>query len=428
MLIFEHLSKTAGTTFHGSYLPAAFPAAQRLVLRGSPDENAADLERAAALSGDASRQPAIIAGHFAGRLRGHFPSARFITLVREPVARAVSAYLHRVWDPAWNAAYGAFDPAVVKLVDFVESERLGEPYRNGQARVLLGPDFHELDDDAIRLRLAGRYATVGHTERFDEFVFSLHASEGLPLCLYNNRLVRRHRGGVEPGREECAAVRSYNAVDLRLHRIVSDDFEKWCRALPPDRSALLERYLRVLRQYREETHGDENQAIRLDERLTWWDQARFYYRLFGRLPTVRSDAATHETLALESLTVTTHAVFDVRGNSSAGFSTSALPWAYVATRRWPSGAEGLRLVVLVETGEMGLAVTDRDDGRRLLVQVSVGKTNAPIAVDLWPDRVPGELVFRNCAGGHFQAQLFSLQVLVGGADGHRMSGAAMASE
>jgi len=411
MLIFEHLSKTAGTTFHSSYLPAAFAPEQRLVLRGSPDGNAADQARAAAPGADAQRQPAIIAGHFAGKLREHFPAARFITLVREPVARAVSAYLHRVFHPGWHAAYGAFDPSAVKLVDFVASEKFGPPYRNGQAHVVLGADFHDLDDDAIRVRLARRYASVGHTERFDEFVFSLHVTEGLPICLFNNRLVRGACGDVEPSEEECAVVRSQNAVDRRLHRVVRDDFESWRQALSPDWSALLERYLRVLRQYREETHGDENVAVRLDESLTSWDQARWYYHLFGRFPTVRADAVACEMLPLHSVTGSANADYHVQGTASATFSTSGVPWAYIATRPWPPRAQGLRLVLLVERGELGIAVTDRNNSSQLLTQVSVGETTAPIAVDVWPASAAGELILRNWAGGRCSAKLLSLQVL-----------------
>jgi hypothetical protein len=411
MLIFEHLSRTAGTTFHSSYLPAAFAPEQRLVLRGNADENDADQGRAAALSADARRQLAIIAGHFAGKLREHFPGARFITLVREPVARAVSAYLHRVFHPGWHSAYGAFDPSAFRLVDFVESETFGQPYRNGQAQVLLGADFHDLDDDAIRVRLARRYASVGHTERFDEFVFSLHATEGLPICLYNNRLVRGRCGGVEPSEEECAVVRSHNAVDRRLHRVVCDEFENWRQALSPDQSAMLERYLLVLRQYREETHGDENVAVRLDESLTSWDQARLYYSIFGRFPTVRADAVAREMLPLDSVTGSADADFNLQGTASARFSTSPVPWAYIATRPWPPRAHGLRLLLLVESGEMGIAVTDSNNSSQLLTQLSVGETTAPIAVDLWPDGDAGELVLRNWAGGRCRAQLLSLQVL-----------------
>ncbi|MEP7305227.1 MAG: hypothetical protein ABJA98_06890 [Acidobacteriota bacterium] len=416
MLIFEHLSKTAGTTFHSSYLPAAFAPERRLVLRGSPDENAADQARAVEMSADAHRQPAVIAGHFAGKLREHFPGARFITLVREPVARAVSAYLHRVFHPGWHSAYGAFDPSVFKLVDFVESETFGPPYRNGQAHVLLGADFHDLDDDAIRARLARRYVSVGHTERFDEFVFSLHVTEGLPLCLFNNRLVRGRCGDIEPNEGERAVVRSHNVVDRRLHRVVRDDFEHWRQALSPDRSAMLERYLRVLRQYREETHGDENVAVRLDGSLTSWHQARWYYNIFDRFPTVGADAVAREILPLDSVTGCANADVNFQGTASATFSTSPVPWAYIATRPWPPRAQGLRLVLFVESGEVGIAVTDSNDRSQLLTQVSVGETTAPIAVDLWPDGAAGELVLRNWAGGLCRVKLLSLQVLERGVE------------
>src|SRR4029077_14466628 len=101
----------------------------------------------------------------------------------------------------------------------------------------------------------------------------------------------------------------------------------------------------------------------------------------------------------------------VQGKTSATLTTSPIPWAYAATQRWPPHAQGLRLTLLIESGEMGIAVTNSDDCNQFLAQVSVGRTSAPIAVDLWPEGAPGMLILRNWAGGHVRAQLCSLQVL-----------------
>ncbi len=89
--------------------------------------------------------------------------------------------------------------------------------RNAQSRILLGEDYEHLDNAGITQRLDARYMLVGYTEAFDEFVFMLHMTEGLPLCQYGNRLVRAERQSYQPSADDLARVRQANVVDTRLH-------------------------------------------------------------------------------------------------------------------------------------------------------------------------------------------------------------------
>ncbi len=171
--IFDHIFKSGGTTFHSSYLPAAFPPGESIVLRGFAEENREDLERLARLPDEEKSRIQIIAGHNAGRLRPHFPHARFITLVRDPVQRAISAYLHAKYHGDAYAIAGAeIREKQIGLGEFVEQDLFAARYaefvsvHDWQAKVLLGPeDAGATLTDAAGLasRIGRRFHLAGYT-------------------------------------------------------------------------------------------------------------------------------------------------------------------------------------------------------------------------------------------------------------------------
>jgi len=157
LLVFDHIPKTAGTTFRRSYLIAALSAKERWILAGGR-RNEEARERFLSLSFDERRHIRIVAGHDAEALRPHLPGARFLTIVRDPVARTISSYLHaRFHDD------GQMWPDVrdqnMSLGQFVD--RYIPP--NVQSRTVLGEDYEALDDAAMMQRLDERYSLVGYT-------------------------------------------------------------------------------------------------------------------------------------------------------------------------------------------------------------------------------------------------------------------------
>ena len=92
--IFEHIPKTAGTTFNLSYLAAAFPSEEIIIVPGYARQNREGLDNLIARPLSERLRLKMIAGHNTGLLRPHFPAARWLTLVRDPVERVISSYLH----------------------------------------------------------------------------------------------------------------------------------------------------------------------------------------------------------------------------------------------------------------------------------------------------------------------------------------------
>ena len=257
-LVFDHIPKTAGSTFNRSYLRAALPP-EELWLFAPRERNEGNRRQLLGLPAPRLRRIRVVAGHQTGELRADLPGARFVSVVRDPVDRAVSSYLHALHESKGQ-----------KLWEDVRRDQptLGEYARrlpaNLQSRTLLGDDFEALDDERMRRRLHERYVLVGCTEAFDEFVFLVHRIEGLPLCLYNNRLVRRERRDFVPPAADVEMLRVREAADVRLHAIVREEFRARVAALPAGARDALARYLDALRAYRVDTGGDVAQAVRLD--------------------------------------------------------------------------------------------------------------------------------------------------------------------
>jgi hypothetical protein len=277
LLVFDHIPKTAGTTFRRSYLTAALPRDERWILSGG-DQNAEDLQRFLQLSPQRRRRIRVVAGHYADALREQLPDARFITIVRDPVDRVVSSYLHALFHPGGDELWPDVRQHQMSLRDFANKYEVP----NAQTMQLLGEGC--VDEHAIRQRLNERYALVGYTEAFDQFVFLLHLMEGLPLCLYNNRLVRRERSRYQPSSDDVEFVRQVNAKDLLLHRVVRAEFQQRMAALPSVARTTAERYLKALDEFRTVTGGDERQSVRLDEAVEDQQAVRTFEFVFNRPP------------------------------------------------------------------------------------------------------------------------------------------------
>jgi hypothetical protein len=276
LLVFDHIPKTAGTTFRRSYLTCALPRDERLILSGG-EHNESERQRLISMPPDERQRLRIVAGHGAEALRPHLPGARFITLIRDPVDRAISSYLHARFHEGGDDLWAAVRQNGLTLGEFVQQY---EP-PDAQSRLLLGDDYATLDAEGIGRRLRARYALVGYTEAFAEFIFLLHRNEGLPLCLFNDRLVRAERSEYVPSAADVDLVRRLNEADTRLHRIVREDFHARLDRLNPPERQTLARYLDTLNAFRADTHGDVSQAVRLDDSARAGPSGKYVSSVFG---------------------------------------------------------------------------------------------------------------------------------------------------
>jgi len=269
--IFDHIYKTGGTTFALSYLVGAvklglLPRSEVFVVRGHLNQNRTDLDYLMSLPNDDRSRLRIICGHNAGVLRSAFSGARFITLVRNPVDRVISGYLHaRYHGDAGSLIGREIEEERVSLGDFVKRDLFAARYaqfvsvKDAQAKVLLGPERPLFDDGTLQKSIQSRFHLVGCTESLELFLYLLHLKDGFPLILFNNRLVRKERDCYMPRPECLQVVREYNRFDQLVYECVRREFDRQVsETWTSEHIASFNEYLTTLRKFRHETGGDEN--------------------------------------------------------------------------------------------------------------------------------------------------------------------------
>jgi len=251
LLVFVHIPKTAGTTLNSL-----------LEHRYSPDETYEVMMRGMSLimrDGTNAAKPLIswsklrrfksalrhrhelrlVRGHFDLSLAPLLPAdAQYITLLRDPVQRAISHYFHyrrRSTDPEYALAMRSSLAEWVSACGLVEMD-------NGQTRRLAGAmhlPVGRVSDatlETAKAALADKFAVVGLTERFEETQILLQRRFGWPRCRYPSC----NRGGDQASRTEIDAqalqiVRDCNRYDLELYRHASMLFEQSAGAIDMER-------------------------------------------------------------------------------------------------------------------------------------------------------------------------------------------------
>lgn len=221
-LIFLHLPKTAGTTLT-PILRRHFRADQIHFIRSDdPDRRLREFQ-----------QLPIHQRHQLGLLHGHqpfgmhewlAPEARYLTMLREPVARVVSHY-HYLRRKAHPLFPGIQEQS---LEEFVRTCPRGEA-DNGQTRWLAGIwDDRPLTDDHLHLarrNLEQHFAWVGLTEHFDETLIGLGMTLGW-WRLYGAPRNQATASAIPSLDEETRSVIAHrNALDIALYSHVIADLK-----------------------------------------------------------------------------------------------------------------------------------------------------------------------------------------------------------
>jgi len=403
--IFDHIFKTGGTTFNLSYLLGAFPRNEVVIVRGFRDPNREDLERLMALPDEEKRRIKIIAGHNTGRLRPYYPDARFITIVRNPIDRGISGYLHVKHHPdAWQNRGRLIWENQIGLAEFIRDDIFaGErapsvSMHDGQAKTVLGPDYSpDLGEEAVIEIIRSRYYLLGATERLELLLVCLHVLAGFPLVLFNNRLVRKERESFQPSAEDLAAIERYNRVDSLLHRCVCREFDRRIKELWSENTELLyQRYLAALNRFRLETKGIESVTPVLFN--------------VGRVPGSLEPQEELSPGAFSLSDAVSHNESLVVGCGPVEVTTIPRRWAYAAAFPFRPGAvrfgDGtgpvlVRIEARVEHGRIGIGCVSPDMTSYFTAEIERtsedGDTFFDIIMDPIESRHCGWLVVRNTA-------------------------------
>lgn len=419
MLVFDHITKTAGTTFNESYVHVAFPRNERFILTGDGEAHIRDLNRLLDMSSEERRHLRMVGGHGIENFRFvEEPCSRHVSIIREPVQRTISHYRHFLDVPDSEAAARAEFGDRISLTDFIQ---YAVP-DNVQARLILGSDYASLNDDiAIERRLNERFFIVGLTEDFVGFIFYLHLRADLPLCLFNNRNVR-HGRIVTPSEAELDLISKRNSFDSRLYKIVRDVFySRLNQIMTTSDEALLERFCERLNIYRDRTLNDPSQSVALLKQPQSWAALDDYRAVFLESPPEWPERELVEPVNLTHCFVIEGCDFNrnwqLTTRPAKGDFAVLVPWKLPGSE--PKRARALRVLVHVTEGQLGVFLADRESKSPLSPEFHIQSTSETVEI-----RIPipqtansGYLTFRNqSSAGISRARIVSV-ALIEGEDG-----------
>jgi hypothetical protein len=224
-LIFLHIPKTAGTTLNRiiewQYSPFA-------IFTMDPYRIRATADRLKQLPEARRRRLQVVRGHLFYGIHEFLPQgATYITMLRDPVARVLSAYYFVLRRP--------LNPLHWKL----KRERLGVedclrlfPHRqNLQCRFIAGVEDPATSDerllDIAKENLTKSFSVVGICERFEESLILISKTFGWEIRFYEDQRVTKSRPMVEPKLVDL--IRGHNRLDDELYEFGKKLFEQTLR-------------------------------------------------------------------------------------------------------------------------------------------------------------------------------------------------------
>jgi hypothetical protein len=270
LLVLVHIPKAAGSTleailryrYPGRAFDKGIKVFRRAELAGPYLEDAARRTDRRALSVE-------IPFGLAGR---HLEGARFLTLVRDPVARVLSHFHYFKAGRGRGLVPPGLPPPPADLTIEEAVAEGGYIPDNLQTRMLcdLESAFDPLPPDALeqaKRNLAERFAFVGTTERFDELVALLTLDLGWPTLPYRRARVasaRRHAG------ETARALRlvaERNALDAGLHAFAGELLDAAVGRAGPELQAELEVLREALRRLQRGDRGRDPRTLPPEARV-----------------------------------------------------------------------------------------------------------------------------------------------------------------
>src|SRR6266480_4084078 len=219
-LIFLHIPKAAGTTLNRiiewQYSPLSIFTIDPLQIRATP-------ERFRTFSERRRRQLRVVRGHMVYGIHEFLPQgATYITMLRHPVSRLLSAYSFILRRPL-NPMHRKLKGGRLGIEAFV---RLTPNRQNLQCRILAGVEDVTCDQrvlDIAKENITKSFSVVGLCERFKESLLLIAKTFDWEIPYYENRKVSKVRPALEPN--VVRMIQEYNRFDMELYEFARKRFE-----------------------------------------------------------------------------------------------------------------------------------------------------------------------------------------------------------
>jgi Galactose-3-O-sulfotransferase len=224
-LIFLHIPKTAGTTLNRiiewQYSPFA-------IFTMDPYRIRPTAERLKHLPEARRRRLQVVRGHLFYGIHEFLPQgATYITMLRDPVARVLSAY-HFVLRRPLNPLHWKLKRERLGIEDCL---RLFPDRHNLQCRFIAGVRDPAIGDERLleiaKENLTKSFSVVGICERFEESLILISKTFGWEIRFYENQKVAKNRPLVEAKLADL--IREHNPLDVELYEFGKKLFEQALR-------------------------------------------------------------------------------------------------------------------------------------------------------------------------------------------------------
>jgi Galactose-3-O-sulfotransferase len=221
-LIFLHIPKTAGTTLNRiiewQYSPFEIFTMDPYRIRATP-------ERLKRLPEGRRRRFRVVRGHmFYGAHECLPQGATYLTMLRDPVARVMSAYYFILRRPL-NPLHRKVTRERLGIEDCL---RLFPQRHNLQCRLIAGVKDAAIGNERVldmaKQNLVKSFSVVGIAERFEESLMLMAKTFGWEIPLYKNCKVSKARPQIDPSTVEM--IRDHNRLDVEIYEFGKSLFEE----------------------------------------------------------------------------------------------------------------------------------------------------------------------------------------------------------
>ena len=221
-LIYLHIPKTGGSTFH-TILRRNYPGKSTYNVFASSYDNP-EVASFMALGKEQKAKIRLLKGHMPFGLHESLPNkSAYITFLRDPIERVISQYYY-VKKSETHEHHREVHVGKMSISDFVECGII-TGMNNGQCRFLTGAvkrrpynDSEGLFEEA-KLNIDSHFSWVGITERFDESILTLQESIGwqyLPVYIKQN-VSKIRKKATQFSNQELDVIRTYNSEDIKIY-------------------------------------------------------------------------------------------------------------------------------------------------------------------------------------------------------------------